>query len=166
MLSACTRFDAVVDVNGSTHNLENEPVVLMWLAPDCPLCQTYSTEFVLMADSFPGLRFFGVLPGDLYSSAEVDHFVDSFHFRMPILLDSDFKLTKKLDVTTTPEFLILDNGLNLKYQGKFDDWATGLAQKKPKPSEHYLEDALKAFSAGKPIETAYTEPLGCLIEFD
>lgn len=119
-----------------------------------------------MADTFPNLRFMGVLPGDLYTMDEVNHFVDSFQFDKPILVDTDFKLTKRLGVTTTPEFLILDKGLGVKYQGKFDDWATGLAQKKPKPTEHYFKDALTSFTAGETIKTPYTEPLGCLIEFD
>ena len=156
----------MVDTNGSSHNLENQPVVLMWLAPDCPLCQTYSTEFVRMADSFPDLQFLGVLPGNLYSKEEVNYFVDSFQFDKPILVDADFKLTKKMGVTTTPEFLVLDNNLSIRYQGKFDDWATALAQKKPKPTEHYFKDALTSFMAGETIKTQYTEPLGCLIEFD
>lgn len=143
-------------------------VVCMTMTPDCPLCQTYSTEFVKLANEWSrkGLKFYAILPGEIYSDEEIRHFQDSFQFDLPVIVDKEYELVKQLGATVTPEFFLLDSTMAIKYQGKYDDWATGLARKKPKPTKFYLAQALEQFYNGQTVTTAKTEPLGCLIEMD
>lgn len=148
-------------------NLNGQNVALMWLAPDCPLCQLYSSEFISTSEQYGNdIHFYGVLPGSYYSNQEVTHFKDSFNFNLPLIKDPNFILTKRYGVTTTPEFVLLDSLGDIKYQGKFDDWATGLSQKKIKPTQFYFSSALENFMSNEPIDPKYTKPIGCIIETD
>lgn len=157
----------LISRDGLKIDLTKQNTVLMWLAPDCPLCQTYSSEFLALDSLYRShFQFVGVLPGNLYSTDEIDHFVDSFHFDLPIVMDDKYLLTKKYQVSVTPEFILLDTNLKIQYQGKFDDWATGLAQKKVKPTQFYLKNALNQFAASQNVSPNYVEPVGCLIEVD
>lgn len=139
--------------------------VFMVLAPDCPLCQTYSTEIVKLSNATSSnLEFYGIMAGGDYSHQEIKHFVDSFQFEIPILMDKWYDLTKQLRATVTPEFFLVDSLGQTVYSGKFDDWATGLAQKKIKPTQFYLQDAIEAYTLGKSIKVTRTEPIGCVLE--
>ena len=152
---------------GNKINLSEQNTVLMWLASDCPLCQTYSSEYRDLASNYnSNLQFVGVLPGNWYTSEEMNHFIDSFHFDIPIVEDKDFYLTKRFNAIVTPEFVLIDTNLNVQYQGKFDDWATGLAQKKTKPQKFYLINAIDNFLNNQPIIPDYVEPVGCTIEMN
>ncbi|MFT5723301.1 MAG: thioredoxin-related protein [Bacteroidia bacterium] len=156
-----------VTANQNVVSLENRNVALMWLAPDCPLCQTYSSDFIMLSQTFSSqVSFYGVLPSNQYTNAEIQHFVDSFGFDIPIILDETYELTKRFNATVTPEFILIDSSFTVQYQGKFDDWATDLGQKKLKPTAFYFKDALQSFTAGQPVLNRYVEPIGCVIELD
>ncbi|MFT5512618.1 MAG: thioredoxin-related protein [Bacteroidia bacterium] len=167
-LMACSSEKTTLTTTaGGSVTIGDKPVALMWLVPDCPLCQAYSTHFVALANnSGSAFTFYGVLPGNLYTSKEVQHFVDSFGFDMPIIADPDYDLTGKYKVSVTPEFLLLDSNASVFYQGKYDDWATDLSQKKIKPIKHYFADAISAFVNKTPLKQSKTQPIGCIIEFD
>ena len=155
------------DFSGAPINLNSSAnKAIMILAPDCPLCQTYSTEFSHLADSFATLsmQFYGALPGSDYTDKEITHYQDSFQFDLPILLDPNFVLTKKLSAIVTPQFFIVDSNFTVLYKGKLDNWATGLAQKRQKPTKFYLKDALSALAIGEAIRVKETPAIGCVIE--
>lgn len=153
--------------NNEIVKFSGKPAAFMWLAPDCPLCQVYSSEYIKLAKQYSQeLTFYGVLPGGHYLSKEIQHFQDSFEFNLPIIVDDNFELTKKYGVTVTPEFVMIDSIGEILYQGKFDDWATGLGQKKTMPSKFYFNNALQSMAERKTIEPNYVEPVGCFIEMD
>jgi thioredoxin-related protein len=168
-ISSCNRvsLEQCTSVNNEAINLSGQNVMLMWLAPDCPLCQTYSSEFIDLSNSMADqIECYAVLPGNHYSQEEIRHFQDSFGFSLPIIHDVTYKLTKKFNISVTPEFLLIDSTFKVKYQGKFDDWATDLGQKKLKPTKFYLKDAVTSFINKSPIQTSFIPPVGCTIELD
>ncbi len=159
--------DSWKTTNNETINLKGKNKAFMWLAPDCPLCQTYSSEFIALNGSYNSeISFYGVIPGNHYNTNEISHFQDSFGFDLPILLDEHFSMTKHYKVKVTPEFLLVDANDKVLYRGKFDDWATDLGQKKIQPSEFYFKNALQAFRDGSPVSPSFVEPVGCIIEID
>ena len=170
LLLACGKsetLDGLYTFSGDYYNLNSSKAkAVILLAPDCPLCQNYSTEFVEMANTFGSdkLEFFGVLPGTDYEAEEIAHFKDSFQFDLPILMDSIYSYTHGLKGQVTPQFYLIDSLSNILYTGKFNNWATGLAQKRTKPTEFYLEDAVKSFLNNREVAVKYTEPIGCVIE--
>ncbi len=157
-----TQFETTA---GKTVDIGGHNSVLMFLTPDCPLCHLYTSEFAKLSEKYADdVMFYGVLPGSLYSKKEVEHFVDSFNCSFPIIVDKHFDLTDHLGATTTPEFIVLDSTLQTIYQGKMDDWAIDLGQKKVAPTTFYLESAIKQFLSNEKVVEPFVAPVGCAIE--
>lgn len=155
-------------LSGQTFNpKQNKANVVMTIAPDCPLSQQYCKNFSALANKFErdGIVFWGVVPGNYYSQVELNHFVDSFQFNFPLVLDPEFEFLKAIRAKVTPEFFLLDDNLKILYRGKMDDWAIAFAQKKVQPHYFYLENALQDFVNHQPIQTPETEAVGCVIEY-
>ena len=164
---SCTDTLETSTIDGKKVDLSKGKSALVWLAPDCPLCQSYSASFVELKNQYGDqISFYGVIPGNYYSKNEIDFFIDSFAFTPDIIADKDFKLTQSIGATVTPEFFLLDSGMQVKYRGKFDDWATDLSRKKLKPTKHYFKNAIEALSIDSPISIQSTTPIGCVIEFE
>jgi len=147
--------------------LDNEKsTVVMFLSPDCPLCHSYSLSFNQLRERFSKeVNFFGILAGDLYEKEEIDHYVDSFDFEAPIILDPDLELASTLDASVTPQVFLLDNEGSVLYNGKIDNWAISLGRKKLKADSLYLQWALEQHLHEQDIRIAKTKPVGCVIEY-
>ena len=80
------------------------------------------------------------------------------------LLDPDGKLGHLYDAKTTPQMVVIDPTGKVVYDGAIDNRPT------PAPSDiegaqNYLNDALRAGMAGKPIAQPYTRPYGCSVKY-
>ncbi|MBO6516505.1 MAG: redoxin family protein [Bacteroidia bacterium] len=170
LLASCSNSTDEFDTfDGKPIQMEDgRAKVFMFLAPDCPLCQTYSTELVKLNDYFKAenVDFYGVMPGKNYTREEVTHFIDSFQFKLPLLMDQDYKLTNTFEAKVTPEFFLVDSNQQVLYRGLMDDWAIDLARKRVKPSRYYLQNAIEAYLSGDKVEIAETEAVGCVLEND
>jgi hypothetical protein len=138
----------------------------MFIAPDCPLSQSYAYTFRQLLDSF-SQNFDGylVLSGNDYSISEQALFEDSFSFGTPLILDENYQLAQFLGATVTPEVFMLDSTKQVLYSGKIDNWAIGLARKKIRADSFYLRWAMQDFLNNKPITIKRTEPVGCVLEY-
>ncbi|MBI1307152.1 MAG: redoxin domain-containing protein [Bacteroidetes bacterium] len=167
LFSSCSKSIILQDTQENSHQIpssESKGTVLMFITPDCPLSHAYTFNFKELANDFPNYAYYAVLPGEHYSKNELRHFADSFHFNIPILLDKKYELTHNLKATITPEFFLLDNSGNIKYQGAFDNWAITLARKRIKPNRFWLKNAVRQFSKDSTIVISKTEAVGCVIE--
>jgi hypothetical protein len=80
------------------------------------------------------------------------------------LLDPEGKIGHLYDAKTTPHMFVIDPQGKLIYQGAIDDKATtDLAD--VKTAHNYLNAALTAAMAGKPVPTASTRPYGCSVKY-
>jgi hypothetical protein len=76
------------------------------------------------------------------------------------LLDENNKVADAFGARTTPHVFLFDKDMKLVYKGAIDDNVED-----PKAvKQHYLSDAIKALSAGKPIAPAMTRNIGCSIK--
>ncbi len=145
---------------------QNAVSVLVFMSPECPLCENYARDLRMVADSFSAqeVKIYGVFPGTAYPDSQIRRFL--IHYRLPItaLLDPDLKLTEQLDATTTPEAVVYNAAGTLVYRGNIDNWATALGQKRTVVTEHYLEEAIAATLSGFLPPISSTEPVGCLIQ--
>jgi len=138
----------------------------MFLSPDCPLCHSYTREFKILYDTFKDdFQFCGVLSGDYYTQNEIQHYIDSFHFDFPILIDDDFAFAKQLDAQVTPHFFLLDENGKALYDGRMDNWAIALGRKKLKADSFFLRDAIEAKLNNREISLRHTNPVGCVLEY-
>lgn len=140
--------------------------VFMFLSPDCPLCHNFSNEFQSLSRTYgDSLNFMAVLSGGYYTKDEIQHYIDSFSFTPPIILDPDFDLAHELGARVTPDFVLTDADLKVKYRGKLNDWAIGLSRKKVQADSAYLEWAIHDLLRGVPVRIPETPAVGCILEY-
>ncbi|WP_431212950.1 redoxin domain-containing protein [Puia sp. P3] len=82
--------------------------VVVFLSPECPLCQNYSLPLNQLQKQYAGkVEFSGVVPGRAYSTAEVLAFTTKYHIAFPVTIDSSKNLSASLKATITPEVYLL-----------------------------------------------------------
>ena len=81
--------------------------------------------------------------------------------RFPYVVDATSGVARAFGATRTPEVFVFDRGWRLRYHGAVDDNAN-----EPDQVQHrYLQDALDAMIARRPIADAETRFMGCTIKF-
>lgn len=160
----------VTTLDGATFDLSSlkshKAAVLVFLAPDCPLSQSYVLTLNTLSEQFhaEGVQFLGVVAGEWFQQAEIRQFTETYNLRTPVLLDRDFELTDALGATKTPEAFALDAAGEVFYKGAIDNWSTDLGQHRSVITEHYLRDALASYVKGQTLITRETPAVGCFIE--
>lgn len=145
---------------------KNQLSVLLFLSPECPLCQNYAPTIGKIRQSFSGreVDFFGIVSGDFYSRESILKYKLKYDIDMPILLDPEIKLADQMNAEITPEAVVLNAQGNIIYSGAIDNWAISLGQKRLEATAHYLSDALNNYLKGNEIEPSKTKAVGCFIE--
>lgn len=144
----------------------DQPTVFMIFAPDCPLCANYGAEFDALSKKFEGrARFISILPGNQYTEAEVEEFLETTGLSTSIMYDMEWQFTGALEAKVTPEFFVVKDG-EKKYSGKMDDWAALIGLKRREATEFYLEDALTQVLENKEVTLKHTQAVGCILEYD
>jgi thiol-disulfide isomerase/thioredoxin len=145
---------------------KNGTSVFIFLSPECPLCRNYSLRINELQKEFENdtLNFIGVVAGNFYSKQEIKEYLVKHRMRLTVLLDTDFKLTKALEATITPEVFVFTSGGAIAYCGAIDNWVIGLGQKRLETSEHFLHNALISLQQKTPVNPTKTKAIGCFIE--
>jgi thiol-disulfide isomerase/thioredoxin len=142
-----------------------EHTVLMFIAPDCPLCMTLSTPFSNLSDKYTDIQFLAIYSGKHYEPMEINMFATETKLKPRIFRDYDYEVAHQLDASVTPEFFLIDSSATILYQGMMDDRILALGSYKQQWDEHYLVDAIDAVLAGNKPELATTEAVGCVLEY-
>lgn len=160
-----------VDSNGEPMTISdslagNKGAVLLFLSPECPLCQNYSVAINEIRTNYSqkAIPFIGIISGNYYTAEEVNLFKAKYDLDMDIIFDSKFTISKFYNATTTPEAILIDEDGKLLYRGAIDNWAISLGKKRLEATEYYLISALDAFLSGTKINPKETKPVGCFIE--
>lgn len=145
----------------------SETVVLIFLAPECPLCISYAPKLKDFHSTYTQngkIRFVGVFPGKKYSLAEIEKYLAENPLSFPCMLDPDKRLTQELKASITPECVVLDKKGKKIYQGRIDNWAYALGKKRRVITAHDLKDVLEKRRKGEAVLFRKTEAVGCVIE--
>lgn len=138
--------------------------VVIFLSPECPLCQNYSLPLNQLCKKYAGkVQFTGVVPGKAYSAADVGAFTQKYHIGFPINIDSAKTMSKLLKATVTPEVFLLGPDTKVLYHGSIDNWIKDLGMQSARPTVFYLQDAIDQSLAHQPVRVPYNKPVGCLI---
>jgi hypothetical protein len=166
-----------------------EAYVLVFLDPYCPVAQQYLPRLAELSKKYNGFEsdrvgrpltkdsdgrwknyrykgdrvcFLGIYPTVDQSIKDIaTHALDmSIPFR--VLHDHRQETKKKYQVTELAEVVLLDKDWKVFYQGTIDNQFFP-GGSKPKPTEHYLRDAIDALLAGKDIAVKQRPPQGCII---
>jgi len=81
-----------------------------------------------------------------------------------VLLDRDGKVGRLYNAKTTPQMVVIDPAGKIIYDGAIDDKPTPDPQD-IKGAKNYVNEALGAALAGKPVPTPYTRPYGCSVKY-
>ncbi len=142
-----------------------EHTVLMFIAPDCPLCMTLSTPFSELSEKYTDIQFLAIYSGKHYEPMEINMFATETKLRPRIFRDYDYEVAHQLGASVTPEFFLIDSSATILYQGMMDDRILTLGSYKQQWDKHYLVDAIDAVLAGNKPELATTEAVGCVLEY-
>lgn len=80
------------------------------------------------------------------------------------ILDPSGTVARLYQAKTTPHIFVIDPTGKLVYQGAIDDKPT-TDQADLKGARNYLNEALTAAMAGKPVPTEVTRPYGCSVKY-
>ena len=164
-------FTGLQGVDGKTHGLDDyqgkDFVVLIIICNECPVAQSYESRIVALAKKYASADTSKVAVVALSVSVEPDDQIDKMQVRakakgynFPYLSDPTQKIGRALGASVTPEVFVLDKNRKVIYMGGVDD-----SQAAAKVTKKYLEEALDAALAGKPIPVPETRPVGCSVEY-
>jgi peroxiredoxin len=162
LLGACGRGDRAV----VSKFLENRTgAVFVFLAPDCPLSQSYTSTLNELHAQFEarGIEVYGVFAGTR-ASAGADEFTMTYRLRFPVLRDQDFRMADFLRAQQTPEAFLLDATGSVVYSGAIDNRAPELGQQRTVITATYLLDALNSLIEHRQPPNRRIPAIGCFIE--
>ena len=181
VIPACARAESAVgapapdftlpDLDGKAHHLadyKGRVVVLEWINPNCPFSRRHAEEktmtrtaaahsdVVWLAINSTATKHGDFLTPDKHASYDKEHGI-----AYPVLYDSDGKVGHAYGASTTPHMFVIDEQGKVIYRGAIDDDAYG----RNKTRVNYVDAALTAHAAGKPVDPASTTSYGCSVKY-
>ena len=138
--------------------------VVCFLGNECPLAKLYAPRLQNLADEFngPSVRFIGVNSNRQDSLEEFAGFVSDRKLSFDCCKDYDNKVADQFEIKRTPEVVVIDRDLKIRYRGRVDDqYSPGVARSKPKRED--LRIALRELLGGNPVTKPVTLAEGCLL---
>ncbi len=144
--------------------LQKKMVAVVFLSPECPLCQNYSLVLNRLQARFgKEMDIAGIFPGKSNSLSECRAFRAKYNIQFLLFTDTLKSLSKALGASITPEVFLLDQEKKLLYHGAIDNWVTALGKQRRKATENYLEDGIEEYLKGESVKTKEVKPIGCFI---
>jgi hypothetical protein len=158
-------------------SLDNQPVnpfdapanvkaiAFLFVSVDCPISNRYAPHVRRLHDRFApqGVLFWLVYPNPAESADTIRRHLQEYGYPVEALRDPRHELVKIARATITPEAAVFDRKGQLIYRGRVDNRYVSLGVERPKATRHDLEEALAAMLAGRPVDPAATQAVGCFI---
>ena len=165
------------DSNGVQHSLSEyhgKYVVLEWANKGCPYDQKHylsghmeDQQREWTAKGVVWLSVISSAPGEqgYVTPAEENSYIKTMRVASTaVLLDPTGSIGRLYEAKTTPHIFVIDPTGKLIYQGAIDDKPT-TEQEDLKTARNYLNEALTAAMANKPVPIATTRPYGCSVKY-
>jgi peroxiredoxin len=153
------------DTSGRQHSPSGHSgkiLVLEFWSFKCPVSLAYNDRVAALQDKYRsrGVVVLAVAANENESPAEIARNADNLKVPFPILLDRDGRVATQLQATHTPSVFILDGNGILRYRGAVDN-----NRQVGRPGRRaFVEDALDALLAGRPVDQPITKEFGCRIK--
>lgn len=170
ILAACALASVECkDLDGNTRRLPvagSKATVLMFIAHDCPIANTYVPEINRIAAkySLKRIAFFVVYTEEETEPADLKKHYRDYGFRSLALLDRSHKLVKRFGISVTPEAAVIGPKGAILYKGRIDDRYIDFGKTRFHPTRRDLRLALDAIVRGKKPPVSSTTAIGCFIE--
>jgi peroxiredoxin len=165
------------DSHGKAESLDQyrgKFVVLEWHNQGCPYSRKHYVSGNMQALqkewTGKGVVWFTVISsapgaqGYVSASQENDYLAQMHAVPTAALLDPDGKIGRLYNAKTTPEMYVIDPAGKLIYTGAIDNRPTPDTED-IKGADNYVNDALTAAMAGKPVAMPYTRSYGCSVKY-
>ena len=165
------------DSNGAQHTLSQyrgKYVVLEWANKGCPYDQKHymsgnmaNLQKEWTAKGVVWLSVISSAPGEqgYVTPSQENAYIMSMHVASTaVLLDPTGTIGRLYSAKTTPHMFVIDPTGKLIYEGAIDNKPT-TDQADLKGAQNYLNDALNASMAGKPVAVESTRPYGCSVKY-
>lgn len=155
------------DLQGQTQILEQESeglTVICFLGTECPLAKLYAGRLQTLFKTFSDqdVRFIGINSNRQDSAEELAEFVQVQGIKFPVAKDFDNVVADQFKVVRTPEVIVVDADMKVRYRGRVDDqYLPGVSRSKPERED--LKIAIEELLAGKTVSVSHTKPEGCLL---
>jgi hypothetical protein len=139
--------------------------VFLFVRTHCPITNRYAPEVRRLHEAFSarGVAFWLVYPDPATTPDEIRAHVAEYSWSMPALRDPAHELVAHVGARITPEAAVFDAAGRLVYRGRIDDRWADLGRARREARTHDLARALDAVLAGRAVEVARTEAVGCFI---
>lgn len=165
--NSSARFLTALDLNGQIHRLAAEPDVkataLVFMTTECPISRQYVPGLNRLGEQFAenGVKLYGVIYDPSLSRSSALEFATEFKTSFPILFDASGELAAHFQPTHVPESFVINIDGQVAYRGRIDDLYASVDRRRSEATAHDLRDAAFAVAAGKPVDQAKTQPVGC-----
>ncbi len=158
----------VRDIEGRVHVVCEQGtrgVLLVFTSQDCPVANSYARRIQQISDKFSGrgIRCFLIHVDPRVSSDQLREHAHDYGLRLPIVHDDGHEWVRRTGATVTPQAVLLDRLGRTIYSGRIDDQFVDFGARRREPTRHDLIDALETFLAGRQVEPATTQAVGCYI---
>jgi hypothetical protein len=162
---------ALRDLDGAVHGSLEHPSggkwnVLFFLTSDCPIANQYAPEIRRICTSYgqKGAQCFLVYVDPSMKEDQIRQYIKDFQYDCctPIH-DKDHRLVRTAGATVSSEVAVFARGADLKYRGRIDNFYAALGTQRQHVTQHDLRDALDNLVAGRPVQDARTDAVGCFI---
>jgi peroxiredoxin len=165
------------DSNGKPESLDQfrgKYVVLEWHNQGCPYTKKHyisgnmqSLQKEWTAKGVVWLTVISSAPGEegYVTASQENSYLSRMHaVPTAVLLDPDGKVGRLYSAKTTPQMVVISPAGKVIYDGAIDDRPTTDLED-VKGAKNYVDEALTAAMAGKPVPTPYTRPYGCSVKY-
>lgn len=165
--NSSARFLTALDLNGQIHRLAAEPDVkataLVFMTTECPISRQYVPGLNRLGEQLAenGVKLYGVIYDPSLSRSSALEFATEFKTSFPILFDASGELAAHFQPTHVPESFVINIDGQVAYRGRIDDLYASVDRRRSEATAHDLRDAALAVAAGKPVDQAKTQPVGC-----
>lgn len=145
---------------------ERRAYVLFFFSNTCPVARRYMTRVGELEARFreDGVQFVAVNVSPADTVVDVAQHALTYCLAFPVVKDATFDAVRALGVTRTPEVVVLDQDLVLRYRGRVDDQYR-LGGVKPRASQSDLARAVEEILAGQSVSRPLTQAEGCIVTF-
>lgn len=146
----------------------SDAVATAWvtLSPHCPISNSCIPTLNRLHTEYTsrGVRIVGVVPGAAATLTETNSYVQKYDIHFEIIHDAEHKICRQLNVTHTPQVVLIDADGGRVYSGRIDDRYTRIAGSSRAPRDETLRRAIDSLMADTVELIPDTQPVGCLIE--
>jgi peroxiredoxin len=165
------------DLDGNDVKLSSfkgKVVVLEWFNPGCPFVRKSHTKGSLKElakkrtqEGIVWLAVNSSAPGKEGNGIEANKKAAAeFGLTHPILVDESGAVGHAFAATNTPHMFVIDDKGTLVYRGAIDNSPDAEGESAPDGKlVVYVDEALAAIKAGKPVPTATTKAYGCSVKY-